>query len=121
MKPRRIDPANKPGPKPVPFAWLDCRGTEIVLAMDNDQVVVEAPDYVIVSASPALKPAHEARKQAVDEQWPVIGVAGVFVSRCGKCQRIVIETNQMSLCRGDIEQAIVEWVARRDGRRTMNR
>ena len=113
MKQRRtIDPTNPPGPKrkPVPFAWIDCNGVTIVLAMDGDGVVVDAPDFVVVSATPHGK--IEARRQEVDEQWPVVS-AQVFVSRSGRRQRLVIDTNQMSLCRGDVEQAIVEWLARR--------
>jgi hypothetical protein len=96
--------------QPIPFAWLDIHGAAIVLSIDGPELLIAAPDWVRVSATPHGK--LDARKQEVDEHWPVIG-AEVFVSRCGRCQRIVVETNQMDLCKGDIEQAIVEWLARR--------
>ena len=96
---------------PIPFAWIDLQGSMIVLSRDGPELVIEHPDWVRVSATRHGKV--EARKQEVDEHWPTIAVPQVFVGRCGRCQRFVVETNQMGLCRGDIERAIAEFLARR--------
>ena len=104
---------------PIPFAWIDLQGSMIVLSRDGPELVIEHPDWVRVSATRHGKT--EARKQEVDEHWPTIGVPQVFVGHRGRCQRFVVETNQMGLCRGDIERAIAEYMARRQERSRLER
>jgi hypothetical protein len=108
-------PANKPGPKrkPVPFAWLFVGNVEIVLTRDGDEIKIDAPPCVKVSARPNT--AALIRKAEIDAKIQTVECSEiVFVTPCR--QRLVIETNQLDLCRGDIERAIAEYVGRRQKR-----
>ncbi len=112
---RRPGPKRKPvpyRPVPRPFVFLLCGDGRISIAIDGDSLVVDAPDCVQVSTRPEVAQA----VQEADERelgTPTFDLADVRVSPCGRCQRLVVDTNQMELCRGDIERAIAEFLARR--------
>ena len=142
-RPRNIDPANKPGPKrkpvpsdklklgefliatpyrpaPRPFVFLLCGDGRISIAIDGGELVIDAPDCVQVATRPEIAQA-SAEADERELSTPTIDVAQIHVAPCGRCQRLVVDTNQMDLCRGDIETAIAEYVGRRQERTRLER
>jgi hypothetical protein len=92
--------------------WLLCGDGRISIAIDGGELVIDAPDCVQVATRPEIAQASaEAGERELGT--PTFDLADVRVSPCGRCQRLVVDTNQMDLCRGDIERAIAEFLARR--------
>ena len=98
--------------RPRPFVFLLCSDGRISIAIDGDSLVVDAPDCVQVATRPEIAQA-SAEADERELGTPTFALADVRVSPCGRCQRLVVDTNQMDLCRGDIERAIAEFLARR--------
>lgn len=104
------DPSYKPAPRP--FVFLLCSDGRISIAIDGGELVIDAPDCVQVATRPEVAQA-SAEADERELSTPTFDLADVRVSPCGRCQRLVVDTNQMGLCRGDIERAIAEFLARR--------